>query len=155
MILIHPFAQKMRNGLDNPKTPPAWWWPAFLAALREPDVVQIGVPGEAALVPDVRVNLPLRNIRALVRDCAYWIAVDSFLPHLAQHEHKPGVVIWSQSDPTLWGYPGNLNLLKSPEYLRKRQFRIWEDASYRSDAFVSPLEAVRAVQAWTRQERAA
>jgi ADP-heptose:LPS heptosyltransferase len=155
MILLHPYAQKLRNGKDNPKTPPAWWWVSFLGALRAPQVVQLAVPGEAPFVPDVRVSLPQREIRALVRACEYWIAVDSFLPHLAQHEGKPGVVLWSQSDPTLWGYPGNLNLLKSRAYLRPRQFHIWEQAQYQPEAFVSPLEAVRAIQAWTRQEVAA
>jgi ADP-heptose:LPS heptosyltransferase len=154
VILIHPFAQTMRNGMLNPKTPPTSWWQIVLAALKERDVVQLGVNGDQPLIPTatMRTNRPFSEIRSLVQHCAYWIAVDSFLPHLAHHVGKPGVVIWSQSDPVIFGYQENLNLLKDRTFLRPRQFGVWEAASYRPEAFLEPAAAVAAIAAWQRGE---
>lgn len=145
MILIHAYAQRLRNGMPNPKNYPEW--PAVIAAFDD-EVVQIGVPDDIPLVADCRIGLPLKTIRGLVADCDYWIAVDSFLPHLAHHVPKPGVVLWGVSDPRLFGYPENVNLLKDRSYLRPKQFRVWEEQSYRSDAFLSADEVTRAIQRW-------
>ncbi len=143
MILIHPYAQKLRNGGRNAKNYP--YWPALLAGLHD-SVVQIGVAGEDALVSDFRMHLSLKDISALVQTCSLWIAVDSFLPHLAFHLHKPGVVLWSVSDPLIYGYPDNLNLLKDRSYLRAQPFGIWEQQPYNADAFVSADAALAQIR---------
>jgi len=145
VILIHPFAQSLRSGLTNPKNYP--WWSELLEHLPKP-IVQIGVVGEMPLVPDVRIGLPLKQIRSLLSECDYWISVDSFLPHLAHYLPKPGVVLWSKSDPRIFGYPENLNLLKGREHLRAKQFRIWEEESYDPDAFMSADQVVSAINSW-------
>lgn len=155
MTILHPYAQKLRNGMPNPKNPPDGWWTALMQALRLTDVVQVGVNGETPLVKDFRAGLPLAEIERLVRGCDYWLAVDSFLPHLAHHIGKPGVVIWSASDPRIFGYPENLNLLKDRAYLRQKQFRTWEEQSYVEDAFLRVSDAARQTRVWARQERAA
>lgn len=146
MILLHAYAQALRTGMPNPKTFPHW--PALLEQLALRDVIQIGVKGDVPLVKDFREALPLREIRRLVEQCDWWLTIDSFLPHLAQHVGKPGVVLWSKSDPRIFGYEQNLNLLKDRRYLRAKQFRIWEEESYDPEAFVSPGEAATAIQAW-------
>jgi hypothetical protein len=147
VILLHCSAQRLRNGMPNPKTPPDGWWPELVSMLGE-EAVQVGVAGEPAFVPDFRVSLPLTEISRLVRECDYWIAVDSFLPHLARVVGKPGVVIWSVSDPALFGYPEHLNLLKDTTYLRAKQFQIWEQCSYHAEAFMAPAEVAQRIKAW-------
>ena len=139
MILIHAHAQAMRNAMPNPKNYP--WWPEVLAQLASP-LVQIGLAADPTLVDDFRSNLSLADT------CDYWLSVDSFLPHLAQHLFKSGVVLWSKSDPAIFGYPENLNLLKDRKYLRAKQFRIWEEESYDPDAFLDPASVLRAIHTW-------
>ena len=147
MILLHPYAQRLRTGLPNPKTPPVGWWEPIIASLEEP-IVQIGVTGETPLVADFRSDLPWADIAVLVRRCSFWLSADSFLPHLAAHESTPGVVIWSVSDPLIFGYRRNLNLLKDRAHLRKSQFDIWESQAYAVDAFMEPRAVIASIAAW-------
>ena len=155
MILLHPYAQKLRNGLSNPKTYP--YWPQLIALLDgEEPIIQVGVEEEEGLplVEDFRRGMRLKAIESLLRECKYWIAVDSFLPHLAHHLPKPGVVLWGPSDPEIFGYPENLNLLKGREWLRKDQFAIWELQSPQPEAFLGPREVARQITDWwTTQPR--
>jgi ADP-heptose:LPS heptosyltransferase len=149
MILLHPYAQVLRNGLPNPKTPPEAWWRALLPHLGA-DIVQIGLEQELALVDDMRRGLSMKAIAALVRDCDYFLTVDSFLPHLAQHEDVRGVVIWSASDPLIFGYRENLNLLRDRRSLRKHQFAVWEEQTYDPEAFMAPDEVAVRIAEWMR-----
>lgn len=148
MILIQPYAQKLRNGVGNPKNYP--WWPELLELLPRP-LVQIGIPGELPLTMDFRPGLSFRRIQELVRECDFWISVDSFLPHLAFHEAKPGVVLWGPSDPRHFGYESNLNLLRDRKYLRPKQFGIWEQVSPNPEAFLTPIEVAEPILAWHRE----
>ena len=146
MIVIHPFAQKLRNGMSNAKTFPGW--KELIPLLGESDIIQLGVKGEEPLVPDFREQLPLKAITALVKEAALWVSIDSFLPHLAKHASRPGVVIWSVSDPLIFGYPENLNLLKDRRYLRANQFGIWEEQSFVADAFLTAPEIAERIAVW-------
>lgn len=150
MILLHPYAQKLLTGMPNPKTYP--WWQELLERLALQDVVQIGVTGEVPLVADFRENLALPEIKRLVEICDWWLTIDSFLPHLAQHVGKAGVVLWSKSDPLIFGYQQNLNLLQDRKYLRAKQFRIWEEESYNEDAFMSPAAVAYAIRRWLKKD---
>jgi len=131
--------------MPNPKNYPHW--PALVAGLAGP-LVQVGVEGDEAFVPDMRRGLPLAELRRLVEACAFWIAVDSFLPHLAALARKPGVVLWSKSDPRHFGYAANLNLLRDRKYLRAQQFRVWEEEAFDAEAFVPADEALVRISAW-------
>jgi len=147
MIVIHPHAQKMRNGMPNAKNFP--YWPQLITLL-DADVIQIGVEGEEELplVQDFRQGLKLKEVRALLEQCDYWVSVDSFLPHLAHHIPKAGVVIYGVSDPTIFGYPENLNVLKDRKFLRASQFSIWEEQSYSPEPFLGPKEIAKAIEQW-------
>lgn len=140
MILIAPYAKKLLNGMPHAKDYP--YWKELLEKLPS-DVVQIGVAGEKRLARSFKKNLKLSEVADLVRECEYWISVDSFLPHLASHIGKRGVVLWSVSDPVIFGYPENINILKDRSYLRKKQFAVWEEESRNLDAFVAPDEVIR------------
>lgn len=137
MIIIAPYAQKLRNGKLNPKNYP--YWKELIALIDEP-VIQVGVEGEEQLVPDFRKNLPIQELRILIKECRTWISCDSFLQHLGWDENKKGIVLWGPSDPLIFGHPENTNLLKDRSCLVENQFMWWEATEHRNDRFVKPKE---------------
>ena len=140
MILIHPYAKKLISGKENPKNYP--YWKELISLINEP-IVQIGIEGEKQLVDDFRKNLPINELRLLIKDCRIWIGVDSFFQHLAWSESKAGIVLWSVSDPLIYGHTANNNLLKDRVYLAKNQFLWWEITEHNPDAFVKPEEVIK------------
>ena len=140
MIIISPYSKKLMNGNPNPKNYP--YWPELINQLKEP-IIQIGIEGEAQLVDDFRPNLPMAELIKLLHSCTTWISCDSFFQHLAWLENKPGIVLWSVSDPLIFGHPENINLLKDRANLAKDQFLWWEDQEYQKDAFIHPNEVIK------------
>jgi len=142
MIIISPFSKKLRteDPKENPKNYP--YWKELIPLIKQP-IVQVGIKDEEQLVDDFRPNLPIDELSALILKCDKWIGVDSFFQHLCWDLKKPGIVLWGQSDPNIYGHPENINLLKGREYLMKNQFLMWELVTYRKDCFVSPSEVVR------------
>ena len=137
MILIHPYAKPLRNGKENPKNYP--YWEELIGKIDEP-IIQVGIEGEKQLVPDFRKNLPIAELRKLLKECRIWIGVDSFFQHLAWDEGKKGIVLWGPSDPLIFGHPENINLLKDRSCLVDNQFIWWEATEHRNDRFVKPKE---------------
>ena len=135
MIIIAPFAQRLRTGKENPKNYP--YWKELIALINEP-IVQVGVEGEEQLVADFRKNLPLNELRQLIRVCRTWVGVDSFFQHLAWDEGKRGIVVWGPSDPLIFGHPENINLLKDRNHLVSNQFIWWEATEHQRERFVEP-----------------
>lgn len=140
-ILISPYSAKLRNGQPNPKNYPHW--PRLVQLLSQSgyEVIQIGIAGEDRIesVSQFIIGWPFDKLRQLAEDCATWISVDNFFPHFANCERlKPGIVLFGQSDPRIFGYPQNGNLLRGRDYLRQFPYDIWEAATYRADAFVYP-----------------
>jgi ADP-heptose:LPS heptosyltransferase len=147
-ILISPYAQKLRNGAENPKNFP--YWVELVGLLKDKgfEIIQIGAAKDSLVtgVTDFRQGLKLKEIENLVKECDIWISVDSFLPHLcAYHKLKRGIVIFSKSDPKIFGYLNNINLLKNRTYLREQQMWLWEQEEYDKDAFVSAEEVYKAI----------
>jgi len=148
MIIIAPYAQKLRNGKNNPKNYP--YWPELIKLIDQP-VVQVGVKGEQQLTDDFRPNLPLTELAKLVHQADTWISVDSFFQHFCWDLKKYGIVIWSQSDPLIFGHPENINLLKNRKYLRKEQFWLWEQCEYKQECFVKPKEIVKHIDQFVKR----
>jgi ADP-heptose:LPS heptosyltransferase len=143
MIIISPYSKALTNGNRNPKNYPYW---KELVNLISEEIVQIGVEGEEQLVPDFRKNLPVSELRQLISQCRTWIGCDSFFQHLAWSCNKPGIVLWSVSDPLIFGHPENHNLLKSRDYLADNQFLWWNFTEYNADAFVKPEEVIKCLK---------
>lgn len=147
-ILISPWSRVLRDGTYNAKNYP--WWDDVIEGLKDEfNIVQIGLDGEKKLVEDVRFNLKLADIAQLIEDCYTWISVDNFLPHLAHlvgDPPKPGIVLWGTSDPNVFGYKENKNLLKSRKYLRKNQFGVWDGVKHDPNVFVSADKVIEAVR---------
>ena len=139
MIVIHPFAKPLQNGKVNPKNYP--YWKELLALIDEP-VIQVGVQGEEQLVPDFRKNLSIAELKELITECRTWVGVDSFFQHLAWSEGKQGIVLWSVSDPNIFGHPENINLLKDRSYLASNQFLWWDYTPHNPEAFVKLEEVI-------------
>jgi len=142
MIIISPYAQKLRNGKENPKNYP--YWKELVSLINEP-IIQVGVKDEEQLVDDFRQNLSLAELNVLVHQCRTWISVDSFFQHFAWDIGKYGIVLWGQSDPLVFGHPQNINLLKDRIYLREKQFWMWEQCEYRENVFEDPKKVLEYV----------
>ena len=140
MIIISPYAKKLQNGKENPKNYP--FWDELIKLIDEP-IIQVGIDGETQLVDDFRPNLSMPELRQLIKDCRIWIGVDSFFQHLAWSEGKPGIVLWSVSDPLIFGHKENANLLKDRVYLAENQFLWWDFIEHDSNKFVLPEEVIK------------
>ena len=133
-IIIHPWARKLENGNENAKNYPYWEELVSLLYKYEYEVIQVGEIGEKQLVEDFRTNLGLKELKKLLHECDTFISIDSFFQHLAWSEDKKGFVIFSLSDPLIFGHDIHYNFIKR-EYLRKDQFYIWNDVSFIKEAF--------------------
>ena len=71
MIIISPYSKKLISGKQNPKNYP--YWEELISQIDEP-IVQVGIEGEKQLVDDFRKNLPISELRQLIRDCKIWIS---------------------------------------------------------------------------------
>ena len=145
-ILIFPFAKAMRDvGKQHPKNYP--WWPEVISKLKAlgHHVIQVGLENELQLTEDFRRNLSLADLAQLVKTADTWVGVDSFGQHFCWDLGRPGVVLFGQSDPEIFGHPENINLLKSRSYLRQQQFWLWEQAEFNADSFVEPDVVVKTV----------
>lgn len=145
-IVVSPYSRAMRNGAKNPKNFPHWK-PLIKELIRlGHEVVQIGAKGEDKIIGNCLFGAPLVDVKKLISKSDLWISVDNFLPHLANHTTTKGIVLFGKSDPNIYGYPQNINLLKDRKFLREKQFDIWEVEIYESDAFVTVDEVLSAVR---------
>lgn len=139
MIIIAPFAKGCPSTEGkNPKDYP--YWEQVVDTLRYSGIktIQIGTESEIDIGCDQRYNsLSFKELESLLQNVGKWASVDSFFQHFAYYRGYPGVTIFSQSDPKIFGHEGNINLLKSRSYLRKAQFDWWYAHDYNKDAFPS------------------
>lgn len=140
MIIISPYAKQLMNGKRNPKNYP--YWEELISMIDEP-IVQVGIDGEKQLAPDFRKNLPLSELKVLLLECRMWVSCDSFIQHLGWSIGKQGIVLWSVSDPNIFGHSENINLLKDRSYLAEQQFLWWDFVPHKSEAFVKPKDIIR------------
>jgi ADP-heptose:LPS heptosyltransferase len=146
MIIISPYSKALRNGKTNPKN--YSYWKELIRLIDEP-IVQVGIDGEEQLVDDFRKNLSLTELGNLVDQCRTWISCDSFFQHFAWDKQKYGIVLWSVSDPNIFGHPENINLLKDRKYLVQNQFLWWEHTEYDATKFVKPEVVLKYLNAKT------
>jgi len=148
MIVIAPWAKRLRNGKENPKNYPIEYWQDVIKGLKERGikVIQIGLTGERLLGADeVMFDKNWDEIVELAKSCETWISIDSFFQHLGWYLGKKGIVLFSKSNPKIYGHEENINLLKDVKYLRQDQFNFYEDTPYEKEAFVEPSIVLEAV----------
>ena len=151
-ILISPFSKKMRfdkTGKPNPKDYP--YWSELIDMLKEDGyyIVQVGIKGEDEFnkADEVHFNLSLDKLEDVAKSCDIRISVDNFFHHFCAWKKMKCLVIFSQSDPLIFGHPTNINMLKSRRWLRKNQTHWWEQCDYRAEAFPSALHVYDIIQA--------
>ena len=144
MIIISPYSKTLRSGKTNAKNYP--YWKELIRLIDEP-IVQVGIDGEEQLVDDFRKNLSLIQLGNLVDQCRTWISCDSFFQHFAWDRKKYGIVLWSVSDPYIFGHPENINLIKDRKHLRENQFLWWEQTEHDANKFVSPEIVIESLNA--------
>jgi len=156
MIIISPYAKGIREheriselrGTPHPKNYPHWKELISMinASSHIEPIIQVGINGEVGFVSDFRKNLPLTELAKLVKECRTWISVDSFFQHFCWDLGKPGIVLFGQSDPNIFGHPENTNLLKDRKYLRDRQYWQWEQTMHNPEHFVKPDVVIDALK---------
>jgi hypothetical protein len=144
MIIISPYAKALRSGKINAKNYP--YWKELIRLIQEP-IVQVGIESEEQLVDDFRKNLSLTELGSLVNQCRTWISCDSFFQHFCWDHKKYGIVLWSVSDPIIFGHPENINLLKDRNNLVQNQFLWWEHTEHDANKFVSPEIVIESLNA--------
>ena len=115
------------------------FWNPVVAAYPNYEWIQIGMQGDW-IINDVKpkFGLSFAEIIKLAETCDKIICVDSFLQHLLAPSKRQLIVLWSRSDPEIFGYKHNINLLLDRAKLRPDQFGIWEACPYDPTAFISP-----------------
>lgn len=145
-VIISPFSRCLRNGKTNPKDYPFWKEVVQILHKSGINVVQIGGNGEESIGADeYKVGLPLSELGELLISSDTWISVDNFFNHFCALYKKPGVVIFGKSDPKIFGYDQNINLLKDRKFLRPLQFDVWDSEIFDSSVFVEPEVVCKAV----------
>ena len=155
-IIISPYSSQLKDPkMINAKNYNAW--PRLVMELSKThELTQIGQGSEVKLqgVKNYCFDKNFSELLEIVKEHQVFISSDNFLQHFVHYYQLPikGIVIWSLSDPRLFGYPENINILKDKKYLRKEQFLWWHSEPYNNDAFpgvgkildeVKKLEKVR------------
>ena len=158
-IVISPYSQKLPKETikhtvnpsgKNPKNYP--YWEEFIALFKKeyPDaeIVQIGVTGEPELkgITKLVQNLSPEELLNEVKTCDAWFSVDNFINHFCSYyKINNGFVLFGQSDPEIYGYKRNTNILKDRRFLRPDQYGFWWDRPYIEQAFVTAEELLKIV----------
>lgn len=134
-IMIAPYSNKLSNGLENPKNFP--YWQELMELIRSSGIytIQVGVAGENIIGDETMFNSNNVALLSRLKTIDTFISVDTFFPHFAAFYKKKGLVIFSQSDPLIFGHSLHVNILKSRQYLRENQFNLWTQATYDKEAF--------------------
>ena len=139
-VLLSLESRKLRNDGINPKSYPYCEELVQLLKKKGWTTIQVRCDDDPTIknVDEVFTNLSLKELEELIKECDTFIAVDNFVQHYASYLGKKGTVIFSRSDPAIYGHPDNANILKSKNYLRPGQYGTWEEDIFVKEAFVSP-----------------
>lgn len=137
-ILISPWSRPRTDGKVNAKNYP-YWDELVDLLIADYDVIQL-MHGDERHVRDIpyEKNRTLPDIERMVKECDAFICVDNFLQHLAHYVGKRGFVLYGVSDPSLFGYPENVNIYADSKYFRQYQFQTWNEVDFNEDAFAKP-----------------
>jgi hypothetical protein len=151
-ILLSPFSNPMPKG-ENPKSYPIDYCNELIILLKKefPDdcICHVKLNHEPVLQGTVQmVDYELTKLISRIKDkdTRLWISVDNFFHHLAWLAKSPGFVVFSKSDPFIFGHDKNVNILKSLKYRRPDTFGYWWDCPYQKEAFPPPDYLVETIK---------
>lgn len=147
-ILIHPYSTKYtdRNAKNYP-----FWNELIFELKKDHEINQIGMDENELIdgVSNFYKGLNFKNLKKVVNEHDLWISIDSFLPHLCKcYNLKSGIVLWGKSNPAIFGYSNNKNLLKDKKYLRSNQFDTWYKEKIDKESFVDINVIIKEVKEW-------
>lgn len=153
-IYISPFSKPLRNEKYNSKNLKPEKWDNIVKIFKDKNfnIFQIGQGSE----------YKIKNVDTYIFDKNFWdlkniinndnilISVDNFFPHFVNYinfiNSKKNLtkmnVIWSKSNPNIYGYKYNNNIFKNEKYFRSlnqgvdNQFSIWEYCEYDENSFL-------------------
>lgn len=126
-ILLTPYSSSRKDGKNNAKN-----YPYFAEVI---DIVKKSIPnvnfiqpvtGQGIIKGATPEIMDLEEVEKFLLEKAHtWLSVDTFTQHMVNSLPfiKPGVVVFGPSDPELFGYRYNVNLLKSRNCLRPNQYQ--------------------------------
>jgi hypothetical protein len=135
-IIISPYSKKTIKGDSSPKDYP--YWKELVSVLhKKHHIIQIGVNWERILegVHESKLNLTFKELEELTLSSDSFISVDNFYPHFCNTIGKYGYVIWGPSNPSLYGYSKNVNILPSKPQFKTNQFGLWDKSDYNIHSF--------------------
>ncbi len=120
-ILIIPYSRKLPGNIENPKNYPHWQNIVDLLITNNFKVQQLVFGTEEPVLNGVEAlfNYTDEQQHKIVKEVDCWISVDTYWQHLAKYNNIPGIVIWTLSNPNIFGYPENMNLYSNEKYLIK------------------------------------
>lgn len=145
-IIISPYSSKLNNGLNNAKNYP--YWEDLIKLLQKDghNLAQVGVTGERKLIKNCVFDLDFKHLVPILNMSDTFISVDNFFPHFANNYDKSGIVLFSKSDPAIFGYEHNYNLYANSSYFRKDQFNTWIAVKLQPEAFVKPDIVIKTLE---------
>jgi hypothetical protein len=147
-IFVHCSSRAMRYG-DNKKNPKDYpYWQELIDLLSEKQsVTQITTLADKWYSNcHSYADFSMPHLVEVIQDeMDVFVSIDSFLPHMAHFYGKRGFVIFGQSDPLLFGYKENINILKDRKNLRAEQFWHWEQTPYKEDVFPTAEEVFQII----------
>lgn len=146
LILISPYSSYIKDGI-NAKNYPYWDELVKLLINSGHIVHQLNVKGERQIEGALLLSpLELYQIPIILKKYDTFISVDNFFHHLAAFYNFKGNVIFSKSDPLIFGYSIHNNILKSRKYLRHKQFDTWFNVKYNKNAFYKANEIIKLIK---------
>lgn len=147
-VIISPYSKQLPFKDENPKNYP--YWPELVNILKEHDcyITQLIFSKEKAIknVDTFLISPSNISIKESLEENDFFICVDTAFQHIANYYDKTGVVIWGPSDPLLFGYKDNVNILKSRKGLRKNQYGQWFDESFNIKLFPKPEKVFETIK---------
>lgn len=92
-------------------------WVELIREMPDYTFVQLGLPDELHVegAIDLRGKTSLREAFALIKCADSFVGIDSNFSHVTNAFDIPGVVLFGDSDPLLWGHENNINIYKKVE----------------------------------------
>jgi ADP-heptose:LPS heptosyltransferase len=147
-IAIFPFAANNGNFTgENPKNWPYWKELVRYLEAKGYECHQFCASEQEEFCTTVHRNTPLSKLHAKIsKEYLTFISVDSFYQHMNDcHSKQKGVVIFTVSDPEIYGHPYNENILKSKSYLRRNQYLIYGQGDLNTKAYPTLDKVAKAV----------
>lgn len=145
-LIVSPYCKTI-GPKPHPKNYP--YFPEVINGIKDKfHICQIGIEGEEVLpgINELCQGLPIGFlITKLQKEADLVITVDNMINHLCWSYKIPCIVIFSKSDPEIFGHEENINLLKDRKYLSHNQFDMWQFQSYDINAFIEPEKVMEVV----------